>query len=77
MRLLNTHTLKLQEFPDDQIPKYSILSHTWEKEEVSYWEMLNPTAEVKRKAGFEKIRSAAANAKGAKHQWIWIDTCCR
>jgi hypothetical protein len=77
MRLLDTHTLKLEEFPDDQIPKYAILSHTWENEEVSYLEMRNLTAEIRKKAGYEKIRRAAANAKDAKHKWIWIDTCCR
>jgi hypothetical protein len=27
MRLLNSATVKLEEFPDDRIPKYAILSH--------------------------------------------------
>lgn len=76
MRLLNTQTLKLKEFPDDQIPNYAILSHTWENEEVSCQEMITPTPEVKKKAGYDKIKRAAANAKGEKYEWIWIDTCC-
>ncbi|THU97969.1 HET-domain-containing protein, partial [Dendrothele bispora CBS 962.96] len=33
MRLLNTKTLEVEEFPDNT-PIYAILSHTWEKEEV-------------------------------------------
>lgn len=39
MRLLNTSTLKLREFYDDEIPDYAILSHTWEDGEVSFQEM--------------------------------------
>jgi hypothetical protein len=35
MRLLPTIKLELQEFFDDKIPKYAILSHRWEAEEVS------------------------------------------
>ena len=29
MRLINVKTHKLEEFLDDKIPKYAILSHTW------------------------------------------------
>ena len=39
MRLLNTSTLILREFHDDEIPDYAILSHTWEDGEVSFREM--------------------------------------
>ena len=39
MRLLNTSTLKLREFHDDEIPDYAILSHTWEDGEVSFQAM--------------------------------------
>jgi hypothetical protein len=35
MRLLHTTKLELQQFFDDKIPKYAILSHRWEAEEVS------------------------------------------
>lgn len=36
MRLLDTSTLKLHEFYDDEIPDYAILSHTWEEGEMSF-----------------------------------------
>jgi len=40
MRLINTRTLKLEEFIGQQIPQYAILSHTWGDEEVSYQDWL-------------------------------------
>jgi hypothetical protein len=39
MRLLNVHSLKLEEFggePGNGIPPYAILSHTWGRDEVSF-----------------------------------------
>ncbi|KAH7071137.1 hypothetical protein BKA63DRAFT_535114 [Paraphoma chrysanthemicola] len=36
MRLINTRTLALEEFIGREIPKYAILSHTWEGQEVTY-----------------------------------------
>lgn len=42
MRLINTTTLHLEEFQADScsIPKYVVLSHTWEEEEITFreWE---------------------------------------
>ena len=36
MRLINVHTGQLEEFFGRHIPKYYILSHTWESDEISY-----------------------------------------
>jgi hypothetical protein len=36
MKLINVHTRVLEEFNSRNIPMYSILSHTWEEEEVSH-----------------------------------------
>lgn len=36
MRLLNIYTLKFQEFFENEIPPYHILSHRWSREEISY-----------------------------------------
>lgn len=36
MRLLNTETLQLYQFGDDEIPTYAILSHTWLGEEITF-----------------------------------------
>jgi hypothetical protein len=39
MRLLRSASLEFEEFHNDRVPPYVILSHTWGKEEVSYQEM--------------------------------------
>lgn len=42
MKLLSTSTFKLHEFyENDDMPPYAILSHRWEKEEVSYQDISN------------------------------------
>ncbi|KAF5344936.1 hypothetical protein D9758_011568 [Tetrapyrgos nigripes] len=74
MRLLNTQTLKLQEF-DTDIPRYAILSHRWEKEEVTFQDIQNlQTASLK--AGYAKVWNACARARNYDFEWIWIDSCC-
>ncbi|KAK6085211.1 RecQ mediated genome instability protein Rmi1 [Seiridium cupressi] len=39
MRLLNSVTFELQEFVDNEIPTYAILSHTWGRDEVTFSEL--------------------------------------
>jgi len=39
MRLINTKTGAIEEFIGDNIPKYAILSHTWENDELSLQEL--------------------------------------
>jgi hypothetical protein len=66
MRLINTTTGLLEEFIGDEIPKYAILSHTWEKDEISLQEfqrLMDPdvandpkTLTAKAKARFIKIK---------------------
>jgi hypothetical protein len=63
MRLINTHTLQLQEFLSGSTPQYAILSHTWEAEEVSFeeWKETRANAQsekardVMKKRGYTKI----------------------
>ncbi|KAF5368575.1 hypothetical protein D9758_002408 [Tetrapyrgos nigripes] len=74
MRLLNTKTFQLHEFYSD-IPTYAILSHTWDREEVTFQDMQNLRA-AKRKAGYAKLSGACAHARKDNFEWIWIDTCC-
>ncbi|KAF1945966.1 HET-domain-containing protein [Clathrospora elynae] len=40
MRLINTRTIELQWFNNNEIPKYAILSHTWGPNEVSNQELV-------------------------------------
>jgi hypothetical protein len=80
MRLLEYHSTGTLSFTqdyigDDEIPPYAILSHTWQHgQEVTY----NGFNEVsgKSKAGWDKIRFCAQQAKRDNLHHIWVDTCC-
>ncbi|KAK7455258.1 hypothetical protein VKT23_011130 [Stygiomarasmius scandens] len=74
MRLLHTETFQLREFFTD-IPQYAILSHTWDKEEVTFQDLQDLSA-VQRKSGWKKVQGACNYAQKYKFQWIWIDSCC-
>ncbi|KAF9229778.1 HET-domain-containing protein [Gyrodon lividus] len=79
MRLLNVHTLELENFPGDP-PPYATLSHQWGKaeDEVSFQAILQlPTQpSVRNKTGFAKILGCSEQAKKHGLDYIWIDTCC-
>lgn len=74
MRLLNAHTLKLEEFPPGSIPKYAILSHRWEQEEVVF-EDIKDFEKAREKHGFAKLAGACELARKNSFEFIWIDTC--
>lgn len=74
MRLVNTQTLQLEEFFDATAPKYAILSHTWEKEEVLFRDM-EDLDKARAKAGFAKLQGACELAAAQEYLYIWIDTC--
>lgn len=80
MRLLNTHTLKLEHYPDARSrPKYAILSHTWGKaeDEVLYAELNADLEKCRDKEGFQKIRYTCDEARESGIDHAWIDTCCK
>jgi len=77
MRLLNTTTLHLSEFPGCYVPSYAILSHTWGEEEISFQDVQSPYSDaVRDKAGYEKLRNCCKLAKEQGFEFVWIDTCC-
>ncbi|KAF7559180.1 hypothetical protein G7046_g4983 [Stylonectria norvegica] len=76
MRLVNTKTLELQEFTELNVPKYAILSHMWDKEEVSYQDMLRGDDAVKEMKGYGKICKSAELAASREYTHVWVDTCC-
>ena len=69
MKLINTNTLRIEEFRDSQAPGYVILSHTWGQNEVS-WEQIQ--------IGIlnDKIRKCCERARNNGFRYVWIDTCC-
>ncbi|KUJ12856.1 HET-domain-containing protein [Mollisia scopiformis] len=80
MRLINTETMKMEEFFNENVPPYAILSHRWGAEEVSLQEWNRIQAiETKmdtllQKAGFAKIISFIEATKQVRY--VWADTCC-
>ncbi|KAF6809906.1 het domain protein [Colletotrichum sojae] len=75
MKLINVKTRKLEEFFDDAIPKYAILSHTWEHEEVSLQDLQN-LRRAERMKGYAKIDETCLHAERHKLDYAWVDTCC-
>ncbi|KAF5357502.1 hypothetical protein D9758_012532 [Tetrapyrgos nigripes] len=65
---------QVKEFLTD-IPRYAILSHTWEQEEITFQEIQNLDL-AKSKAGFRKVLGACVRARRYHFDWIWIDSCC-
>src|SRR5580693_6861571 len=74
MRLLNSKTLELEEFPENEIPKYAILSHTWGKDEISFQDIQRGSAD--KKAGYAKIKFSRTQALDDGLDYFWVDTCC-
>ncbi|KAL6356894.1 hypothetical protein LRP88_10507 [Fusarium phalaenopsidis] len=74
MRLLNTTLLKLEYFVGDEIPKYAILSHRWEAEEILFEDV--QTEQWPQKKGIDKVMRACLRAKDDGFKYIWIDACC-
>ncbi|KAH7399783.1 heterokaryon incompatibility protein-domain-containing protein [Cadophora sp. MPI-SDFR-AT-0126] len=74
MRLLNTTTLLLEEFIGDNIPYYSILSHRWENEEVTFQDLREGRGPGM--AGYSKITGCCRQAKLDGWDYAWVDSCC-
>ncbi|KAM5354569.1 hypothetical protein ACJ41O_001216 [Fusarium nematophilum] len=73
MRLLHTTRLEVVSF-DADLPTYSILSHTWEDEEITLRDLERGRAEGMK--GYPKLQNACALAASQGYDYIWIDTCC-
>ncbi|KAI1844011.1 hypothetical protein JX266_009877 [Neoarthrinium moseri] len=78
MRLLNIRTFILETFHDSTIiPRYAILSHTWEEEEVLFEDVTNqPHSVWMQKKGASKVIASCRQALRDDSAYIWIDTCC-
>ncbi|TKA60580.1 hypothetical protein B0A55_11151 [Friedmanniomyces simplex] len=83
MRLLNCKTLEFEEFHGENTPGYTILSHRWGEDEVSYKEFRKG---LRRScAGYKKILEFCRFVREAdwgprnylrRTDYAWIDTCC-
>jgi len=77
MRLVNAKTLRLEEFFDDIIPPYDVLSHTWgnDTEELTFRDIVDGEVD-KPGVGLVKFRGCCEQAKKDGLGYVWIDTCC-
>ncbi|THU81266.1 HET-domain-containing protein, partial [Dendrothele bispora CBS 962.96] len=76
MYLLHTTNLTLKSFYAE-IPKYAILSHTWNKEEATFQDIQDRGKDGwKEPAGWKKVEGACAQARKHRWDWIWIDSYC-
>jgi hypothetical protein len=77
MRLLSTHNWTLKEFLSDyEVPPYTILSHTWDEDEVTFqqWESLAisdiATSDINSMKGYQKVKRFGQ--KAASHGFNWV-----
>ncbi|KAH0438169.1 ankyrin repeat-containing protein [Colletotrichum camelliae] len=76
MRLIHIENLDIEEFFDTP-PPYAILSHTWEKDEVTFHDVSQKR--VAGKAGWIKITSFCKIVNkylSDPVEYVWVDTCC-
>ncbi|RMZ13464.1 hypothetical protein D0862_02309 [Hortaea werneckii] len=78
MRLINTETLEMHEFLLAHVPRYAILSHRWQEEEVSFkqYSKRHKYPEIQQFKGLAKIEQFCRIAREREMQWAWIDTFC-
>ncbi|EJF58310.1 HET-domain-containing protein [Dichomitus squalens LYAD-421 SS1] len=70
MRLLDTRTGQFVE-KDPRETRYAILSHTWDKVEQTYQDILDIQTSLSL-----KVREACAVARASSFQYIWINSGC-
>ncbi|KAE8332573.1 heterokaryon incompatibility protein-domain-containing protein [Aspergillus sergii] len=76
MRLINVQTFALEEFFNEQVPPYAILSHTWgnDEDEVSFRDITEGNTE---NANWPiKFKGCCERAQKDGFTHAWIDTCC-
>lgn len=75
MKLLNVKTLQIEEFLENRLPAYAVLSHTWGQDEVSFRDIRRIKV-AKKRAGFAKIAYTCTQAQEDGLAYAWVDTCC-
>ncbi|KAI0644847.1 heterokaryon incompatibility protein-domain-containing protein [Trametes meyenii] len=87
MWLLNTQTYRLQQFTlkEAKAERYAILSHCWNKHEITFADVKGCTLRARIRPGWDKVKNACAVARrlgrdrwenAPPYKWIWDDTCC-
>lgn len=76
MRLLHAKKLTFHEYFGTSIPKYAILLHRWEEEEVNYQEMQSGKRATKARHGYKKVQDCCQQALQDGIYYLWVDTRC-
>ncbi len=82
MRLLkvnpddNFSLISLISIIGNNVPKYAVLSHTWEanNQEVTYRDLVDVVANSK--LGYTKIQFCGRQARLDGLEYFWVDSCC-
>ncbi|KAK9421354.1 putative Heterokaryon incompatibility domain-containing protein [Seiridium unicorne] len=79
MRLINAHSLKLEDFRSAaDAPEYAVLSHTWGEAEPNFteWNSYLTRLRKAKQPGFAKVYAACKQARRDKISHVWVDTIC-
>ena len=77
MRLVNAENYEFEEFDNEfNTPKYAILSHRWEEDEVTYQDAVNIGLQHLNKKGIKKIEQCRQKTLAFDLRYFWVDTCC-
>lgn len=77
MHLINARTFKLEEFWNNKVQPYAILSHRWGNGEISLLDMQSLSiGQLANSQGFVKIKFACEQAVKDGYEYVWVDTCC-
>jgi len=74
MRLVNARTLELKEFRGCRPPRYAIVSHRWESDEVTFDDI--ESGNIEKRKGYQKLQGSCWQALQDGCEWVWLDTCC-
>ncbi|KAE9363931.1 HET-domain-containing protein [Stipitochalara longipes BDJ] len=75
MWLLNTASLALEPVENLDGCTYAVLSHTWQRGEVTFQEIAD-LEQARVKPGFSKIKRTCELAHERGINYAWVDTCC-
>ncbi|KAI8948859.1 hypothetical protein F4801DRAFT_591546 [Xylaria longipes] len=65
-----------RDLASNDVPPYAILSHTWGLDEVVFTDLAKTQDNWQQKAGYNKIRVCAEQARRHGLRYFWVDTCC-
>lgn len=76
MRVLDTETLGLREFPDLPDKPHAILSHRWATAAFTYKGFRKSRESIQHRAGHKKVVGFCRIARRRDFRYAWVDTCC-